>query len=73
MMYIHFLVIKGACIKIPAIKDDFLFENITLVHTQDEVNLDMHDPMPLLIKKIHTIFGKTPDWDRTMDLTDQPI
>ena len=31
MMYIHFLVIKGACIKIPAIKDDFLFENITLV------------------------------------------
>ena len=32
MMYIHFLVIKGACIKIPAIKDDFLFENITLMY-----------------------------------------
>ena len=34
MMYIHFLVIKGACIKIPAIKDDFLFENITLLLQQ---------------------------------------
>ena len=31
MMYINFLVIKGACIKISAIKDDFLFENITLI------------------------------------------
>ena len=38
MMYIHFLVIKGACIKIPAIKDDFLFENITLV-TDSSIDL----------------------------------
>ena len=30
MMHFDFLVIKGDCIKIPAIKDEFFSENITL-------------------------------------------
>ena len=31
MMHINFLVIKGDCIKISAIKEEFFFENITLM------------------------------------------
>ena len=36
MMHINFLVIKGDCIKIPAIKDEFFSENITLFNQEQQ-------------------------------------
>ena len=37
-----------------------MFLSLSRTHSRDEVNLDMHDPMPLLIKKNHPILGEIP-------------